>query len=97
MSEVRRNPLEDIVHRDPISVTIDPPKGYEGVRTTIQIRDSRATDPDVDLSIDVVINTEFRDGPRSRTRRATREEVAKHHRELSELVLAALRGQPGLQ
>lgn len=84
---------ESIITKTPILIGGDTPRGYNGVRTTIQIRDyrSRQTEAGSDFSLDAVINTEFRRGPRTPRYGDLPEEVATDHKEVVKLLLEAIK------
>lgn len=84
---------DDIVNKTPIVVGTDTPKGYKGIRTTIQIRDLRfknTDDHENEFRLDAVINTEIREGKTFFNQSQSEQQTMKYHRELAELLLVAV-------
>lgn len=90
---------ESIITKTPIVIGGDTPKGYNGVRTTIQIRDYRTsrTEAGQEFSLDAVINTEFRRGPRTPRYGDLPEQVAKDHKDAVKLLLEAIQEASGAE
>ena len=90
---------ESIVDKGPIILGGEPPKGYGSIRTTIQIRDLRTQqgpEADNDFRLDAVINTEIRKGTRlGAWSRETEAKVVQDHREVTALLLQAVRDAKG--
>lgn len=93
MNQLRREAPDSIVDKGPILLGTEPPKGYLGIRTTVQIRDFRNGDPGErnDFVLDAVINTDIRRGPRSSNYKAAEQQVATDHREVIGLLLEAIK------
>lgn len=91
----RRDPNESIIDRGPILIGTEPPKGYNGIRTTVEVRDYRLGHDHNGahhFMLDAVINTEVRKAPWS-SKRPTKyqEQVTHEHHEAIAMLLEAIK------
>jgi hypothetical protein len=102
MDRLNRESTSGIINKGPIVLDTEAPRGYVGIRTTIQIRNFHVAtvveSGGDELSMDIAINTEVRRGQRAWGQLEIQEEVVKDHRDVSyrllEIVKALVR--PGL-